>query len=136
MSGTKFSEQQLVAYLDEMLSIEQMATLETELRNSESLRIRVAAISRRRDVGEHSVGEIWRRARLSCPDRHQWGAYLLGTLEPAMNDYLEFHLRTVGCRVCSANLIDLKESLTVTPETEQRRRQIFQSSAGYLPKEI
>ena len=29
------------------------------------------AIHRRRDAGLHSLGEIWRRHRLSCPSRQE-----------------------------------------------------------------
>lgn len=134
MPHETLTDQQLVAYLDEMLPVEQMAAIENELRRSEPLRGRVAALSRRRDSGAHSVGEIWRRFRLSCPARSQLGSFLLGTLEPETADYLEFHLRTVGCRYCAANLYDLEKSLATSPDAPQRRRKFFQSSAGHLPR--
>ena len=134
MSETSFTDHQLVAYLDEMLTVEQMVSLEAALRNSDTLRRRLSAITRRRDQGQHSVGEIWRRLRLSCPTRHQLGSFLLGTLEKELAEYLDFHIRTVGCRLCAANLVDLEQSLEANSETKQRRRKFFQSSAGFLPK--
>lgn len=132
MSGPSYSDHELLAFLDEMLPAEQMTAMENALRHSEALRRRVAGLAQRRDQGHHSVGEIWRRQRLSCPSRSQLGSYLLGTLDAARADYIEFHLHTVGCRYCTANLADLEESRQTSPEIETRRRKFFQSSAGYL----
>ena len=134
MSESSLTDLELTAYLDEMLPLEHLASFEAELRASESLRRRLSAIARRRDQGLHSVGEIWRRNGLSCPTRHQLGSYLLGTIEPEMSKYVDFHLRTIGCRVCVANLDDLEKSMESNSETTDRRRRFFQSSAGYLPK--
>ncbi|GAB4150061.1 MAG: hypothetical protein Tsb009_24670 [Planctomycetaceae bacterium] len=134
MTDEFFSERQLIDYLDEMLPAETMSRVETALRNSESLRHQLAAVSRKRDRGEHSVGEIWRRARLSCPTRNELGSYLLETLDPPQREYIEFHLKTIGCQICSANLDDLRESVSPEAEIETRRRKFFQTSAGYLPK--
>jgi hypothetical protein len=127
-----YSDDDLLAYLDEMLPADRMSAIETQLRADEALRLRVAAVARRRDQGVHSVGEIWRRMRLSCPTRNQLGSFLLGTLEPALTEYIEFHLRSVGCRLCAANLDDLERSMKTTPETTDRRRRFFESSAGHL----
>lgn len=134
MPDPNFSEHELLGYLDEALPVEQMADLEDALRHSEELRRRLASVSRRRDEGLHSVGEIWRQGRLSCPTRHQLGGFLLGTLDPQLAEYFDFHIRTIGCRVCAANLYDLEQSMDAQPETKERRRKFFQSSAGFLPK--
>ena len=129
-----FSDEQLLAYLDEMLPVEAMAHLEKSMRSSEPLRHRAASLVRRRDQGAHSVGEIWRRLRLSCPTRSHLGSYLLGTLPDGLAGYVDFHLRTIGCRPCAANLRDLQQAMEATPETSERRRKFYQTSAGYLPK--
>ncbi len=126
------SDDDLLAYLDEMLPADRMTAIEAELRGDEALRLRVAALARRRDQGIHSVGEIWRRWRLSCPTRKQLGSFLLGSLEPGEADYIEFHLRSIGCRICAANLHDLERSMRSAPETTDRRRRFFESSAGRL----
>lgn len=127
-----YSDDDLLAYLDEMLPPERMAAIEAHLRTDEPLRLRVAALSRRRDEGIHSVGEIWRRSRLSCPSRSQLGSFLLGTLSGLQAQYVEFHLRSIGCRLCTANLHDLERSLKPAPEANDRRRRFFESSAGRL----
>ncbi len=132
MADSAPTDGELLAYLDEMLPVEQMASLEKELRASESLRNRTANLLSRRDHGLHSVGAIWRNERLSCPSRSRLGSYLLGTLDAEHIDYLEFHIRTVGCRYCAANLDDLEREMESAPEIAQRRRKFFQSSAGYL----
>ena len=83
----------------------------------------------------HSLGEIWRRARLSCPSRQQLGSYLLGVLDDDHADYVTFHIETVGCRYCAANLTDLQRQQAEKSDTVQlRRRKYFQSSAGFLGK--
>ncbi len=132
MSDANVSDEQLLGYLDEMLSVDEMAKLEKALRDSEPLRHRAASLSRRRDDGQHSVGEIWRRLRLSCPSRSQLGSWLLGTLDATQSAYYDFHIHTVGCRYCSANLNDLEQSAASSPDAPRRRRKFFQSSAGYL----
>ena len=132
MPAYSFTDDELLAYLDEMLPGERIARVEGALRDSEPLRRRLANLARRRDQGVHSVGEIWRRRRASCPTRTQLGSYLLSTLESDFVDYLDFHLQTVGCRYCEANLRDLEEAARTTPETRRRRQKFFQSSAGYL----
>lgn len=133
MDKSPFTDQELLAYLDESLSIALMSQIESALRHSNSLRVRLASLSRQRNEGVHSVGEIWRRNRLSCPSRSQLGGYLLETLAPDYLSYVEFHLNQTGCRYCAANLEDLKAGLSkASHETERRRQKYFQSSAGYL----
>ncbi len=134
MPESSFTDDELLAYLDEMLPVERMASAERALRDSESLRRRIANLARQKDQGVHSVGEIWRRRRLSCPTRSQLGGYLLGTLEDDRADYFQFHLQTIGCRYCDANLRDLEQAMRTTPETQRRRQKFFQSSAGYLQR--
>ncbi|MBX3443073.1 MAG: hypothetical protein KF774_11765 [Planctomyces sp.] len=124
---------ELTAYLDELLSADRAAAIEVRLRESPGLRQRVAGLIRRRDQGGHSVGEIWRRRRLSCPSRADLGAYVLGVLEPAHAEYIRFHIHTVGCRICEANLVDLEQSCRKgEQDPEPRRRRFFESSAGRL----
>ena len=134
MSGT-FSDDELLAYLDELLPVQRMTSVEKALRGSESLRRHAASLARRRDQGVHSVGEIWRRLRLSCPTRSQLGSYLLGVLDADFAGYLDFHIQTVGCRICAANLRDLELAAQSKSDAQPRRRRIFQSSAGYLPEQ-
>ena len=101
-----------------------------------ALQKQLAAINGRRDAGVHSLGEIWRRHRLSCPSREQLGSYLLGVLPRDAADYVKFHLETIGCRYCAASLADLKaqQSAAEAEIAERRRQKYFQSSAGYLRK--
>jgi hypothetical protein len=132
----EYSNSDLEAYLDELLPIEQMAAIEDALRQSEALQKRVTAINGRRDAGVHSLGEIWRRHRLSCPPRDQLGSFLLGVLSCEAAGYVKFHLETIGCRYCCANIADLEaqQSAAEAEVAERRRRRYFQSSAGYLGK--
>ena len=96
----------------------------------------LTSVHSRRNAGVHSLGEIWRRHRLSCPTREQLGGFSLQTLPDETTDYIAFHLEIVGCRYCQANLRDLQAQLAEDQQTVQaRRRKYFQSSAGYLRRE-
>jgi hypothetical protein len=128
------TDDELLAYLDEMLPPDRATAIESQLRASSALRQQAALLSRRRDAGGHTVGEIWRRRRLSCLSRSQLGSYLLGTAEDGLADYIDFHLRSIGCRICEANLQDLRESSQSTGESLQRRRKFYESSAGKLSR--
>lgn len=133
MSSPTIPDAELLAYLDEMLSPERAAVIEKELRASPALRQHATVVARRRDQGGHTVGEIWRRERLSCLTRSQLGSYLLGTLDDGLASYVEFHVRTIGCRICEANLHDLESASQKTDgHLQQRRRKFFESSAGLL----
>jgi len=129
----RITQADLQAYLDEALAPDEMAALELELRKKPELLKQLSAINARRDAGLHSVGEIWRRHRLSCPTRQQLGSYLLGALESGVADYIDFHVRKIGCRYCQANVADLRRQQEETAETvKTRRTKYFQSTAGHL----
>jgi hypothetical protein len=123
----------LASYLDDALSERQTADVEQQLRQSDTLRQQLRLLAQERDRGEHSVGAIWRRQRLSCPTREQLGTFLLGVLECEEHDYIEFHLKTIGCAFCLANFTDLQnQQKEAAAQVKQRRRRYFQSSAGLL----
>ncbi|MFN9718938.1 MAG: hypothetical protein ACK58L_09615 [Planctomycetota bacterium] len=130
-----WTDRELTAWLDELLPATRMAELETQLRTDKSLQARVSQIIRHRDQGGNSIGEVWQRGRLSCPTRTELGGFLLGTLTSDAISYIEFHLHTVGCRVCHANLNDLEEQSTQSDQVPGRRRKFFESSAGLLKSE-
>jgi len=124
---------ELLAYLDEALSVVRSATIERQLREQPELRLRAAQLARCRDQGGHSVGEIWRRERLTCQSREQLSLFLAGRLSPGLTEYIQFHLSVVDCRYCQANLLDLKKQRAARePEQKVRHRRYFDSSAGLL----
>jgi hypothetical protein len=123
----------LAGYLDDALSETDIAQIEQELRSSEPLRQQLKTIIQERDRGEHSVGAIWRRHRLSCPPREQLGSFLLGVLDDDVQDYVKFHLQTIGCAFCLANLADLQmQQQDADGQVKKRRKRYYQSSAGLL----
>ena len=133
----QITDSDLEAYLEEALTpsangrpSNKNCVLDPDLIN------RLSEINSRRDAGMHSLGEIWRRNRISCPTREQLGSYLLGALDDEQLDYVRFHLATVGCRLCHANLHDLERRQAESNESVVvRRRKYFDSSAGYLRKQ-
>ena len=120
----RITQSDLQAYLDEALAPAEMTAIETELRKKPELLKQLAAINARRDAGVHSVGEIWRRQRLSCPSREQLGSYLLGALDGDHAEYIDFHLKTIGCRYCQANLEDLRRQQEETGELAAAERRL------------
>jgi hypothetical protein len=129
----EISRELLDCYLDDALSDEEIARVEKALRDSEPLRRLLQAVMQERDRGEHSIGAIWRRERLTCPTRDQLGSYLLQVLDGQRQDYLDFHLQTVGCPFCRANLEDLQSlQKDEEPKSQTRRKRFFESSYGYL----
>ncbi len=129
------TREQLHAFLDDALTETESARIERALRDSEELQQQLRQVMQERDRGEHSIGAIWRRHRLSCPGREQLGSYLLGVLDEEHLDYIRFHLETVECLYCQANLIDMQEQQQNAGGSQQRRKRIFQSSAGLLNRE-
>jgi DNA-binding phage protein len=133
MAMSEISREQLHAYLDDALSDAETAKVEQALRDSETLRRSLRQAMQERDRGEHSLGAVWRRERLTCPNREQLGSYLLQVLDEEEQDYLDFHLNVIGCPYCVANLADLQAlQQEPAPNARARRRRFFQSSAGYL----
>lgn len=126
------TDAELLAFLDEMLPPERASEIEQQLRDHSQLRQRAALLARRRDQGGHSVGEVWRRQQLSCLSRSQLGSYLLGVGDPDLDDYIEFHVHTIGCRICAANLEDLQAVHSEGQAQQQRQQRYFESSAGLL----
>ncbi len=82
---------------------------------------------------ESLLTDIWEVGRFSCPKRSTIGAYLLGTLDSQWHKYVDFHVNTLGCRFCRANLDDLQTQNAENQSTRLRVR-IMESTAGFLRK--
>ena len=79
------------------------------------------------------LGRIW-RATGSAALRQRL-ATICSRPVGRREDYVVFHLETIGCRYCRASLNDLeKQQAEAHADVEQRRRKYFQSSAGLLKK--
>ena len=130
-----FTDDELRAYLDEQLPVERMAAIEDAVRSSVELRAQLAELLQQRESGELSVGEVWRKHRLSCPTRATLGSYLLEVLDEPQTDYIRFHLETIGCRYCAALVDELQNAASVTQPATTRRKKFFESSVGRLRSE-
>lgn len=134
MSETTYTDAELHAYLDEAAPAERIAEIEAASRDDSVLRSRLADLVSARDAGLHSLGEVWRRRRLTCPTREQLGSYLLGVLDGELAEYITFHLEVVQCRWCNANVEDLREQHQRAGDEDlpRRRGKYFESSVGRL----
>ena len=127
------TREELLAYIDDTLSATETARIEKALREAEPLRQTLRQLIQERDRGEHSVGAIWRRNRLSCATREQLGSYLLAILADEHRLYIDFHITTIGCAYCLANLTDLKRQQQEDHDQVKRRRsRYYESSAGLV----
>lgn len=109
-------------YLNDALPDAELAAVEKALRESADLRALLAEVLDQEDRGEHTAGAIWRRERISCPTRDQLGGFLLGAGDPELLDYVQFHLDTIGCPYCQANLDDLRKMQGGRGAGNQRKR--------------
>jgi RNA polymerase sigma factor (sigma-70 family) len=82
---------------------------------------------------ENLLTDLWEHRRFSCPKRNTIGAYMLGTLEPDWHQYVDFHLNTLGCRFCRANLDDLQSQSHQTRQ-EAFQARIMESTVGFLSR--
>lgn len=137
MSTSPIDTETLKSYLSETLPPEGMARVEKALRDSSELRAQLEDVRQNRgDLGLHSLGAIWARARLTCASRQQLGSFLLDALDNDHADYLKFHIEVIGCPFCAANLADLRHKAEQpTPAAKSRQRKIYDSSRGLLAGE-
>src|SRR5947209_8128253 len=97
---SEITREQLHAYLDDALTESETARVEQALRDSDPLRRSLRQAMQERDRGEHSLGAVWRRERLTCPPREVLGSYLLEVLDEGEQGYIRFHLETIACPFC------------------------------------
>ena len=128
------TKETLRAFLADSLPEAEAADVEKRVRDDAAVASLFAEVQGEEDRGEHSIGAIWRRAHVSCPTRDQLGGYLLQALDDDLIDYIDFHLKTVGCAYCGANLDDLKQKQAAAANdgAKKRRQKIVNSSAGLL----
>ena len=112
-----------------------MAAIEEALRNNPDMGHQLVAIHGRRDAGVHTLGEIWRRHRLTCPSREKITLYIDGKISGEEANYIKFHLEEIHCRLCVASYEDIKISRqTDDEETESRHQRFLDRSSTYLRK--
>ena len=122
MSNHIIDDETLRSYLADALPAEELARIEKALRDSAELKERLELVRQNRaDANLHTLGAIWRRNRLTCPSRQQLGSFLLDVLDPALGDYLKFHLEVVECPFCEANLADLRAKAEQPPAAIKNR---------------
>jgi hypothetical protein len=128
------TKETLRAFLADSLPDAEATEVEKRIRDDAAVRKLYAEVQDEDDRGEHSVGAIWRRAHVSCPTRDQLGGYLLMGLDDDVYDYITFHLTTVGCAYCGANLDDLKQrqAEAAGDGAKKRRKKIVHSTGGKL----
>ena len=132
---SEINRQTLRDYLNDSLPDAELIAVEKAVRDNPAVRSLLLEVREEVDLGEHSLGAIWRRERLSCPTRGELGSYLLGGCDPGLEDYIQFHLNVIGCPECQANRDDLAQRNAEPDEPVRRRRKrIVESSLDPLRK--
>jgi len=132
---TPLSKQTLSDYMHDALPDAELAVVEQRLRAEPDARMLLEEVRQEEERGEHSIGAIWRREHISCPNRDQLGGYLLQALDEDLLNYIGFHLKIVGCSTCQANLDDLEQrQREAAASGRTRHRKIVDSSAGVLKR--
>lgn len=85
-------------------------------------------------VLESMLTDVWQSSRLSCPKRNTVGAFLLNTLDKDWHEYVDFHLNTLGCHFCRANLEDLQRQNAENNNPRSLHVRIMESTIGFLKK--
>lgn len=85
------------------------------------------------DAPASLLTDVWEQRRLTCPKRSTIGRYLLGTLEGAWKQYVEFHVAQLGCHFCQANVEDLRRQSETAPT--QLHDRVLQSTIGFFRPE-
>lgn len=126
----------LDAFIDDHLNEPDSIRVEKAVRESPELHTLLKSIVASRDMGDHSIGAIWRREHLSCPTREELSSYKDEALDPQRIDYIKFHLEIVGCNACQANLLDLNftKGPKANPAAKKKHRQFLENSKLLLPK--
>jgi hypothetical protein len=120
-------------YLNDTLPEVEAIVVEKALRDQPAIQALFHQVRQEDDRGEHTVSAIWRRERISCPSREDMRAFLMQAMDQEKIDYIEFHLKTVNCVYCMANLEDLRKMQQEASEPRTaRRKKILDSSAGLL----
>ncbi len=131
-----FSQADLEAYLDEALPPDEMAAVEETLRSDPEFSQKLVAIHGRRDAGVHTLGEIWRRHRLTCPSREQLTLYLDKQASDDESTYIKLHLEEVQCRLCNASFEDINlQRQDADDQTASRHQRFLDRSSTYLRKQ-
>ena len=75
--------------------------------------------------------QVWESERPSCPKRSTLGKFTLGILPPPWTDYVAFHVQTLGCSFCNANLDELNSNSSLG-KADGTRDRLFQSTIGFF----
>ncbi|MEO1524500.1 MAG: sigma-70 family RNA polymerase sigma factor [Planctomycetota bacterium] len=84
------------------------------------------------ELVSHLLTEAWESQRPSCPKRSTLGKFSLGILPSEWEDYVDFHVRVLGCTFCNANLSELELQATATSASDERQDRLFQSTIGFF----
>ena len=101
-------------------------------------KLRDALPTSARDAADSTADDLltslWADFRPSCPKRTTLGKFQLGTLATNWDEYVAFHIETLGCQFCSASLDDLAElaSTVQAGESAPLRDRIMQSTVGFF----
>ncbi len=84
-------------------------------------------------IASDMLTSVWETMRPSCSKRTTLGKYTLRILPCEWEDFVRFHVETLGCTFCNANLVDLSVTSESTAKPSQHLR-LFHSTIGFLKR--
>ncbi|QDV29236.1 hypothetical protein Spb1_11150 [Planctopirus ephydatiae] len=118
------TDEELLAWLDETVSLARSAQIEHLVRQSAELQSRLNGLRRTRQNGSLTLGEIWRCHRVGCFSWEILARYARNESGAGLSEQIRFHLETVECVWCQAVWESLSE------DDLSRTDRVFQTSAG------
>ncbi|MCA9137707.1 MAG: sigma-70 family RNA polymerase sigma factor [Planctomycetales bacterium] len=78
------------------------------------------------------LSRVWESERPSCPKRTTLGKFTLGILPDHWDQYVRFHVETLGCSFCNANLDELRSTTASSHGDDTANDRLFQSTIGFF----
>ena len=79
-----------------------------------------------------SVGDLWVRERISCPHRDILMAFVQKSLGQLEMDFIRFHLETVECPSCQAEVEEISDPSRADPRIERAMDEAMRRSAAMI----
>lgn len=81
-----------------------------------------------------TISSIWIQERVSCPPRDILKKFVDGSLSTDAADYIQFHIREIGCPFCQASEEDLRLGKKPERGEEDMRQRLFDKTSKFLRK--
>ncbi len=125
----------LIAVTENEIAVVKRRLIERLARSIKKSTTAVALSPDTATVAADSLTSVWEAMRPSCPKRTTLGKYTLGILPANWEDFVRFHVESLGCTYCLANLGELQLPADA-PEAAIQQQRMFNSTIGFLNRRL